>query len=238
MGSVPEEGGGGGGGATVVVMGRAEIDTSAPFRSVKEAVMLFGEKVLAGEIYGHRLHQMQAATEKRHELGLSRLSSIADELEETRQNLEKAREESLEMANCLSSLRKELQKAKKELTQLKEAKHSSPKKQVMESEIEEDLKFVENKTEMMPKRNDVFEFQKRRCVTFANPPSLAQVINPQNHIMLERQLSVDRDSVTLKKKKKPLIPLIGGMFSKKKNNNHHHHQDVMATKAHGVQAMF
>ncbi|KAM0942360.1 hypothetical protein DsansV1_C15g0137431 [Dioscorea sansibarensis] len=235
MGTGHKEGGGGGG---VVVMGRSEIDTSAPFRSVKEAVMLFGEKVLAGEIYGHRLNQMQAAAEKRHEMGLSRLSSIASELEQTRQNLEKAREESLEMANCLSSLRKELQKAKKELTQLKEAKHSSPKKQVMESEIEEDLKFVENKTEMMPKSNDVFEFQKRRCVTFANPPSLAQVINPQNEIVLERQLSVDRDSVSLKKKKKPLIPLIGGMFSKKKNNHHHHHQEVMATKAHGVQAMF
>lgn len=36
----------------------AEIDTSAPFASVKEAIMLFGEKVLVGEIYANRLNQV------------------------------------------------------------------------------------------------------------------------------------------------------------------------------------
>ncbi|KAG2698389.1 hypothetical protein I3843_07G148800 [Carya illinoinensis] len=198
----------------VGVMKRVEIDTRAPFRSVKEAVTLFGEKVLAGELYASKLKEMHSGgSENGH--GPSRVGNVASELEETRQSLQKAKEESMIMANSLSYMKEELERTKHELQQLKERESEK----LMEAEFV-DVKFVEDSTRFEVKKQNsedeedegIMEFQKKRYVTFANPPSSAQVLIPQGVEKLERHPSI-------KKKKKPLIPLLGGIFSKKKGSS-------------------
>lgn len=147
---------------------------------------------------------MRAAAAARNEYGLSGLRSIEAELQETKKNLEQAQQEQLEMAKKFASLKQELERTKEELRQLKEMEKEL-------SDVNEDIKFrIEDERPMV-------EFHKKRCVTFAHPPSFAQVVNTEQQLM-QRQYSLDRETTTMKmmKKKKPLIPYMGVIFNKKK----------------------
>ncbi|KAJ8545744.1 hypothetical protein K7X08_018327 [Anisodus acutangulus] len=204
----------------VMVRGRVEIDMRQPFRSVKEAVMLFGEKVLAGEIHAKQLKEHPVQTKAsdgqiQHKFGATRV-----ELEETKQSLQKAKEEGDFMAHCLQSLRQELELTRREIQQLKTRETAQQKVPILANPDEiEELKFIEqtsSKVEVKTQteeEDDEIEFEKKRSVKFASPPLLTKVIVNKEDVKKECEKSPSQLKKKLKRK-----PLIGALFSKKKGN--------------------
>lgn len=148
----------------------------------------------------------------------------SDELEETKQSLQRARGESMQMSTSLFFLQQELEQTKMELQQLKSTHHESDQNRQPQLDLKdiEDIKFVEDSTGLMKQvvktetMTQKVEFQKKKYVTFANPPCVAQVVLPNPPIVAEAVLQ--RNPSLMKKKMKQFIPLIKGIFSKKRGS--------------------
>lgn len=145
------------------------------------------------------------------------------ELEETKQNLQKAKEEGDFMAHCLQSLREELEQTRREIHELKSTRDVVLEKKVPltdfddDDEIHEQLKFikqpVEVKTQIGEDDDHEIEFEKKRSVKFASPPMLTKIIAVNK---LEEY--VKKETYEKSKKKLKRKPLIRALFPKKKGN--------------------
>lgn len=130
----------------------------------------------------------------------SRIQVLTAELEDTKQSLEKAREENNLMTYCIKSLREELDHTKKEMKMLKAREFQK-----------QNLKSIENpnKVKIKMQSNENKEFEKKRYVKFASPRSLAKII-------VNRDEFIERPSPLKQTKSKSLAPLVKWLFAKRK----------------------
>lgn len=147
--------------------------------------------------------QAEAAASK-NENSQSTIGALTQELEQTRQSLQRAREEINLMSKFIQNLKGELEETKKEMKQLLKAKDYGKLQSVNDPEIEE-LKFVETACKMD---------KEKRYVKFASPPSKLAA----EEVIVSKEKMVEGKPFTKKIRKiKTLIPLIGWLFPSKRS---------------------
>lgn len=241
--------------AAAAVNHRSTIDTSRPFRSVKEAVAIFGERFLVGEIYTPR----PAFEFPKKETPLFSPSPNIDR-DDQNSNYEspiaspRIPNEMMSLSETVRKLELELENTKSELNLLKEREsetevavaslnvelHRNMSK-LARAEAAVAAKAVASSRSASINRggdavgDEIREEEKKRDAYLRGPsPRLAQIlsINGEN----EGLLFVGRKKKKERKKMKPIIPLVGDLFSRKKGTSSSSlHNPLYASSPHHLQ---
>ncbi|GKV32195.1 hypothetical protein SLEP1_g40813 [Rubroshorea leprosula] len=195
---------------------RSSVDSSRPFRSVKEAVAIFGERLVVGEIYCPKPY---AFTPPRHE-SPEEMSNESNQLSQWNHH-NHCRQEEHDFLVALKKLEVELENTKAELRVLREresvmevalaslnAELHKNKSKLAEVEAVAARKAAASfgKIDVMREEERRKELKKR----MENNQTLAHILS----IGGEEFFGGRRERKMMKKK--PIVPLVGDWFFKKK----------------------
>ncbi|TXG71840.1 hypothetical protein EZV62_000419 [Acer yangbiense] len=198
----------------------SNVDTSRPFRSVKEAVAVFGEQFLVGEIYSPKPFSYSPPPNKQEMITSWKyyspsqspqsnpredhvdqsefsesLKKLKAELEETKMELKLLKKRESETEIALATLNAEFHK---NMSKLAEAEAAAAKTARMNASAEREIREEE-----------------RMMIRMESSPTLAQILSIGEKDFGEEM----KMTMTKKKKKKPIVPLVTDLFFFKKKGS-------------------